>query len=229
MSGLQFCPNCGSRLKDAAQFCSSCGRKLSPGAPSADAPAPAGQPAPPPAKKVMTRKARVLYSVLALLLFAFFLLTFAKHLPGGEHPVIAAQPEVEMASAKPDQVLKPEPITPEIGNGKISFPVSLLLEKRMVGFEYEAAGVTLPLIAFITGEGKVVTAVAICEPCNSHTFRIEGDELACGNCETRWKLNNLEGIQGSCQKYPPAPVASAIVGNQVQIEEKLLKNWKLRI
>ncbi|HEY6192031.1 MAG TPA: Fe-S-containing protein [Bacteroidota bacterium] len=177
----------------------------------------------------MTRKARVLYSVLALLLFAFFLLTFAKHLPGGEHPVIAAQPEVEMASAKPDQVLKPEPITPEIGNGKISFPVSLLLEKRMVGFEYEAAGVTLPLIAFITGEGKVVTAVAICEPCNSHTFRIEGDELACGNCETRWKLNNLEGIQGSCQKYPPAPVASAIVGNQVQIEEKLLKNWKLRI
>src|SRR5207249_10102349 len=160
----------------------------------------------PPPKKIMTRKARLLYSVLALLLFAFFLLTFARHLPGGDHPVIAAQPEVEMGSAKPDQVLKPQPVIPEIRNGKIGCPLSILLDKRMIGFEYEAAGVKVPLIAFITGEGKVVTAVAICEPCNSHTFRIEGDELACGNCETRCKLNNLEGIQGSCQKYPPAPV-----------------------
>ncbi|MBI1806375.1 MAG: DUF2318 domain-containing protein, partial [Ignavibacteria bacterium] len=82
---------------------------------------------------------------------------------------------------------------------------------------------------FISPEGKLVTAIRICEPCNSHTFRIEGTELACGNCETRWKLNNLEGLQGSCQKYPPAPIASQVIGNEVQIDERLVKNWKTRI
>ena len=143
--------------------------------------------------------------------------------------MIAKQPEVETGSTKPDQVIKPERIAAEIHDGKIKFPLSILLEKRMVQFDYHSGTETVPLIAFITGEGKLVTAVAICEPCNSHTFRIEGAELACGNCETRWKLNNLEGIQGSCQKYPPAPIASAVVGREVQIDEKLVKNWKLRI
>jgi FtrD-like iron-sulfur protein/zinc ribbon protein len=229
MTGAQYCSNCGTRLKGDAQFCSSCGKPIVREVTPSAAPLPAEPISSPPGKRVMSRRAKIVYTILVLSLFALFLLTFARHLPGGAHPVIASQPEVEMGSTKPDQVLKPQPVTPEIRNGRISFPLSTLLEKRMIGFEYEYAGVTVPLIAFITGEGKMVTAVAICEPCNSRTFRIEGDELACGNCETRWKLNNLEGIQGSCQKYPPAPVPSAVVGNQVQIEEKLLKNWKLRI
>ena len=229
MNGARFCAHCGSMLKGAAQYCSSCGKPIPRNKPAQAVPAQAEPIISPPGKRVMTRKARIVYAALILLVFAIFLLTFVRHLPGGEDPVIAAQPEVEMGSARPDQVLKPEPITPEIGNGRISFPLSILLEKRMIGFEYESAGVTIPIIAFITGDGKLVTAVAICEPCNSRTFRIEGAELACGNCETRWKLNNLEGIQGSCQKYPPAPITSSVVGTEVQIEEKLLKNWKLRI
>ena len=177
----------------------------------------------------MTKRAKILYALAALSLFSVFLLIFARNLPGGENPVIEKQPEVSMGSMKPDAMLNPEPITAEVGNGRITFPLSVLLEKGMVGFDYHSSGVTIPLIAFITGEGKLVTAVAICEPCNSHTFRIEGSELACGNCETRWKLNNLEGIQGSCQKYPPCPIPSAVVGNEVQIDEGLLKNWKMRI
>lgn len=228
MTGERFCPNCGTRLKDSATFCSSCGKKIAMESPDEHPERPSVISSA-RAKRGMTRKARIVYAALALTLFAVFLLTFARHLPGGENPVIAAQPEVGTGSIQPDQVLKPEPITAKIRNGKISFALSTLLEKRMVGFEYRGSGVTIPLIAFITGDGKLVTAVAICEPCNSHIFRIEGAELACGNCETRWKLNNLEGIQGSCQKYPPAPIPSAVVGNEVQIDERLLKNWKLRI
>jgi hypothetical protein len=177
----------------------------------------------------MSRRAKLLYGGGVILVFTLFLLTFARHLPGGEHPVIAAQPEVETGSVKPDEIVKPELIAVDVREGRISFPLSAVLEKRMVEFEYQSAGVTIPVIAFITGEGKLVTAVAICEPCNSNSFRIEGAELACGNCETRWKLNNLEGVQGSCQQYPPVPIASSVVGRDVQIEERLLKNWKLRI
>jgi hypothetical protein len=228
MTGVRFCSSCGSALKEGTQFCSSCGKPVRSGAPES-VPIRPSVVASPPAKREMTRRARIVYAGLTLLLFSLLLFMFVRHLPGGAHPVIAAQPEVEMGSNKPDQVLKPEPIVVEVEDGKISFPLALVLEKRMVGFEYRHAGETLPLIAYITGDGKLVTAVAICEPCNSHTFRIEGSELACGNCETRWKLNNLEGIQGSCQKYPPAPVPSVVVGRNVQIDERLLQNWKLRI
>jgi predicted amidophosphoribosyltransferase len=230
MSGARFCPECGEALKPEGKFCPSCGKPVRQETPAA-APVPqAAQSASPiGAKRVMTRRARFVYAALTILLFALFLFTFARHLPGGANPVIAAQQEVETGYTKPDQVITPAPVEAEVRDGKISFPLSLLLEKRMVGFEYRSDVATVPMIAFITGEGKLVTAVAICEPCNSHTFRIEGTEIACGNCETRWKLNNLEGIQGSCQKYPPAPIPSTVVGNRVQIDEQLVKNWKMRI
>jgi len=223
---MPFCHKCGFKLREGASFCPSCGVATAGESRALDviATAPSG-----PARNAMTKRAKILYSIAALSLFSVFLLIFARNLPGGENPVITKQPEVSMGSIKPDAVLNPSPITVEVGNGRITFPLAALLEKRMVGFDYQSSGVTIPLIAFITGEGKLVTAVAICEPCNSHTFRIEGSELACGNCETRWKLNNLEGIQGACQKYPPAPIPSIVVGNEVQIDEGILKNWKMRI
>ena len=223
----KHCTSCGTPLKVAANFCSSCGHRVEPiGGPTAQAKIPSAALT---VKKPMSKSAKTVYTILALALFGLFAFIFADHLPGGAHPVIANQPEVAMASMYLDQKIEGQPITVIQEDGKITFPLSLLLEKKMVEFEYKTASSTLPLLAFISAEGKLVTAVRICEPCNSHRFRIEGTELACGNCETRWKLNNLEGLQGSCQKYPPDPVASTIVGNQVQIDEIVLKNWKMRI
>ncbi len=223
IAAASFCSYCGAPHKGPANFCPSCGREIRRDSPSPQLPSASHL------KHGMSRTARAGYAALVILLFGLFFLTFARHLPGGRNPVIEAQPEVGAGSVKPDEVLRPEQISAEIRDGKIVIPLAAVLEKRMVGFEYRAGGVTIPLIAFITGDGKLVTAVAICEPCNSHSFTIEGSELACGNCETRWKLNNLEGIQGACQQYPPAPVASAIVGRNVEIDELVLKNWKLRI
>ena len=99
----------------------------------------------------------------------------------------------------------------------------------MVSFAYQSATTTVPLLALISADGTVVTAVRLCEPCNSSDFTIEGNELACGKCETRWKLSNFEGLQGSCQKFPPAPIPSRVLGNYVQIDESIVANWKLRM
>jgi uncharacterized membrane protein len=170
-----------------------------------------------------------MYLAVILIISTIFVYLFQSHLPGGSHPVIVNQPEIAMSTMYMGQELDQQVITPEIQNGFVQFPLSLLLQKKIVAFDYPTSTGKLPLLAYISADGKLVTAVRMCEPCNSTTFRIEGTELVCGNCGTRWKLNNLEGVEGSCQKYPPDPVPSKVVENQVQIDETYLKNWKMRI
>ena len=177
----------------------------------------------------MSRKAKRVYTVLALGLAGVFLFIFMNHLPGKEHPVIAQQPEVALPITISYKHLEPQPVDATVEHGTISFSLTALREKKMVEFEYRTPTGTVPLLAFISTDGKLITAIRMCEPCNSSKFSIEGDELACGNCETRWKLANFEGIQGSCQKYPPDPIASEIVGDRVVIQEAVVKNWKMRI
>jgi hypothetical protein len=221
-----FCTSCGKPIVANAKFCTSCGKEL----PVATEKVPfrqeeiSGKP-----KKVMSRQTKILYACITVILFSAFLYLFTEHLPGGAHPVIGNQPSVAMATMYMGQTIKAFPITAQIENGKVVFPLSLLQEHKIVEFDYQTESNTIPLLAFITAEGKLVTSFRMCEPCNSKTFSIEGMELACGHCETKWKLNNLEGIQGSCQKYPPDPIPSSVAGNQVQIQESIIKQWKLRI
>jgi uncharacterized membrane protein len=177
----------------------------------------------------MSKKARIVYSILAVALASVFLFLFMVHLPGKEHPVIAMQPDIALPITISYTHLEPQHVDATVQNGTISFSLTDLREKKMVEFEYHSATGSIPLLAFISTDGKLITAIRMCEPCNSSKFSIEGDELACGNCETRWKLSNFEGIQGSCQKYPPDPIASEIAGDRVVIQENAVKNWKMRI
>ncbi|HUL45093.1 MAG TPA: Fe-S-containing protein [Bacteroidota bacterium] len=181
-------------------------------------------------RKPLSKRAKLTYTTLVIILCVVFLAIFAQHLPGGANPVIAKQPDVAMASMFTDVHLSAQPISVDIRNGFISFPFSILQEKKYVQFEYHLQnGTVIPLLAYISPEGKLVTSVRLCEPCNSTSFTIDGTELVCGTCGTRWKLNNLDGISGNCQKYPPAPIPSTIVGNEVRIDESLIKEWKMRI
>ena len=177
----------------------------------------------------MSAKAKMLYTLGVIVIFAIFFYLFTDHLPGGAHPVIQDQPIVAMATMYMGQTLQPHAVAATVADGKITVPLSALQEFKIVEFEYQAESNVIPLLAFISAEGKLVTSIRMCEPCNSKSFRIEGMELACGSCETKWKLNNLEGIQGSCQKYPPDPIPSQVVGNLIVIDEKLVKQWKMRI
>lgn len=177
----------------------------------------------------MSRTTKRLYTGIFIALFLFFVYLFADHLPGGEHPIIVQQPLVAMPTMYMGQTFEQQKIEFTTSGGVISFPLSLLQEKKIVEFDYHNGSLDIPLIAFINGEGRLVTGIRYCEPCNSKSFRIEGTELACGKCETRWKLNNLEGLQGACQKYPPALIQSEVVDNRVQFSEEVVKQWKIRI
>ena len=177
----------------------------------------------------MGKTAKIIYAGGALLLTAIFTSVFVNNLPGKPDPVIAAQPDVAMASTYASANLDQQPVTSRVEGGKIIISLNSVLDKKIVAFDYPSENTIIPLLAYISNDGKLVTCIRLCEPCNSHVFRIEGTELACGNCETHWKLSNLEGTKGSCQKFPPAPIPSVVVGSEIQIDEAVVKNWKMRI
>ena len=177
----------------------------------------------------MSSRAKSIYALIATGLFALFLYIYFVNLPGKPHPVIEKQPEVAMAAAYAAEPLEQQPIEVTVANGSITFPLPVVLDKKIVSFDYNSGTTIVPLMAFVNSDGKLVTAVRLCEPCDSKKFRIEGNLMICGVCGTQWKLNNLEGISGNCQKYPPAPIPSTVENSVVRIDENIVRNWKIRM
>ncbi len=114
-----------------------------------------------------------------------------------------------------------------VENGKITTSLKAIKDNTIVGFQYKGEQ-EFPLLAYISPSGKLVTAVSMCEPCKSTRFHIEGDQLVCNACGTRWILNTLKGISGGCVDYPPDEVSNDVQGDKVLIDEKIIKEWKPR-
>ncbi len=224
------CTHCGNDLKYDALFCPRCGAKVS----AHSAPASSSKEALPSAatvdgKRTMGAKAKAAYSALGLLLLLGMAIVFVKSLPGGDHPIIKNQPTVSDAQSYDGVKLTMTPVSSRVKNGFIVISLSDVIEKKMVGFTYEGKTKTVDLMAYINPQGKLVTSIAMCEPCNSKSFHTESKELVCDNCGTRWNFTNLEGISGTCQKYPPDPIPSEIVAGEIRISQKVVEDWKMRI
>ena len=86
----------------------------------------------------------------------------------------------------------------------------------------------LPLLAYISPSGNIVVATSLCEPCSGTTFHIEGDQLVCNSCGTRWTLDGLQGVSGGCTTYPPETVKYTVQGDKLIIKKADLQNWKPR-
>jgi len=115
------------------------------------------------------------------------------------------------------------------GSGYLDIPAQIVQDRKIVYFEYSKNGKKVPLMAYITPSGKLVTAISMCEPCRSTKFHIEGDEMVCNACGTRWTLEKLQGVSGGCLAYPPDVVAHALEGGKVKIQDALVLAWKPRV
>lgn len=149
-------------------------------------------------------------------------------LPSYANPIIEQQPVVTGVVQYPASPTQMKPVPVKTENGKIILPLEMVLEKKFVAFDYQSPRGAIPLLAYLSPEGKVITAVSMCEPCNSTRFHIRSDELVCNSCGTTWALDNLAGISGACQEYPPDPLPSIIDGNEIQIEETAVASWTPR-
>ncbi len=117
----------------------------------------------------------------------------------------------------------------EIGE-MVAFPLSVIEEKKIIAADYmfNSSKSRLPITAYISPEGRVVVAVAVCEPCQSESFHIRGQELVCDACATKWDLNTLEGISGGCMNYPPDELPYTVIDGMVKVEKAALEAWRPR-
>jgi len=120
------------------------------------------------------------------------------------------------------------PVEAVTRNGVLEIPLEVVKEKKLVSFSYVNKENQLPLMAYITSKGILITAVSMCEPCRSTKFHIEGTNMVCNTCGTRWELESLKGISGGCLQYPPDVIAHKIDGAKVKIKERDILNWKPR-
>lgn len=135
--------------------------------------------------------------------------------------------EAKTVSAAPVQQIPATTAATE--NGRVSVSVDEVVSKKLVAWDYRKDRITTPLLAYVTPSGAVKVATRMCEPCNSTSFRIEGNHLVCNACGSRWELETSKGIAGGCQGYPPEVLPSSIVDGKIVVDEQKVATWKPRV
>jgi hypothetical protein len=217
---MRTCPKCQTKNQDSNNFCKKCGFQLS------------GSSFQDKKEKVLgEKKSKRALIPISLSVSAIILIGVGYWIiegNTGSNPKVSSQPKVTEKVDYTGQTVRMTDIQVKVEKGKISIPLDVVREKKMVRFEYDNNGNKIPLLAYITQTGRVVTAVSMCEPCRSTRFHIQDKTLVCNACATEWNLETLKGIQGGCLNYPPDVIPSTIVKDRIQIDEKIVAQWKPR-
>ena len=182
-------------------------------------------------EKVLGEKKKSPWMFISLVVIALVLGGVAFWVIQGKitaNPKIASQQKVIEKMDYSGQAVSMTDIVAKVENGKISIPLDAVKEKKMVRFEYGGKGLKIPLLAYVTLAGRVVTAISMCEPCRSTRFHIQDKAIVCNACATEWNLETLKGMKGGCMNYPPEVIPSTVEKDRVLIEEKVVLNWKPR-
>lgn len=222
MSKVNFCPKCGNKIIEGAKFCPKCGCNLI----SRDDRNPNNK-----RDKILTKSSSKFRTTNIFLTIGFIGVIIIYFVTTGskENEIIKKQPQVVSSIEYPQLPTQMSEIQAKVENGKIIIPLDIVKQNKFVKFAYSGNNGDVPLLAYISEEGKVITAISMCEPCNSTTFHIQKDELICNSCGTTWDLNNMDAISGSCGKYPPDPIPSTVQGNEIHIDVSNVANWQRRI
>lgn len=218
---MKACPKCQTKNQDSSHFCKKCGLQLS------------NSSFQDKKEKVLGEGRRKPYWVpISLAVVAIALGAVGYFIIQGNtaaNPKVSSQPKVSGKVDYAGQTVRMTDIQAKVEKGKISIPLSEVMEKKMVRFEYSGKGVNIPLLAYVTQSGRVVTAVSMCEPCRSTRFHINDKTIVCNACYTEWDLENLKGIKGGCLNYPPDVIPSTVEKDRIVIDEKVVLNWKPRV
>jgi len=218
---MKTCPKCQTKNQDSSNFCKKCGFQLS------------GSSFQDKKEKVLGEKKKKPYWVpISLAVVAAILVVVGYWVVQGNtgaNPKVSSQPTVSGKVDYTGQSIRMTDVQASVEKGIISIPLEVVKEKKMVRFEYENNGYRIPLLAYVAPSGRVVTAVSMCEPCRSTRFHIEDKKIVCNSCATEWNLETLKGIQGGCLNYPPDVIPSTIEKDRIQIDEKIITQWKPRV
>jgi hypothetical protein len=215
------CPKCQTKNQISNRYCKKCGFSLSVTSfRDKRAMVLAG-------KKRMPLKILVSFAILTMILgvLGYWQLQRKSAL----NPRMSNLPKVSGDVSYASQAIDMTDIEATVENGRISIPIDVVLEKKIVRFEFESKGSKFPLLAYVTPSGKAVTAMSICEPCRSTRFHIQKKTMVCNACATEWKLETLQGIRGGCLNYPPDLIPSTIENDRIWIDENVVIQWRPRV
>ena len=112
--------------------------------------------------------------------------------------------------------------------GFITIPLRTVVEKKLVRFFDPEKIQSVPMIAYVTPQGKLVTAMSKSEQCGSEDFYLTGNDIHCAVCPSYWNMASLEAY-ACCQQFYPDPFPSTVVGNEVRIDPAVIRKWKSRL
>ncbi len=214
---MNICRKCGSEVQEGQKVCSVCGSAIL-----------ITQQAPPPEKASPLTVKQWMVRGLAVTVILVGIGVFLNQLLRTYHPVIDAQPEVAMATMYRDDRVPSTLIPASMEQGSITIPLNIVKEKKLVRFFDPENVQDVPMIAYVTPQGKLVTAMSKSEHCGSTDFYLSGNDIHCAGCGSYWNMASMEAY-ACCQKYYPDPFPSRISGDKIVINPAVVRGWKSRL
>ncbi len=207
------CQLCGTQVADGTDTCPQCGAKII---------AAEGGGVAPRARQGMAGKVLkvAIPVVVAIGLYSYYSDAFREY-----HPVIGKQPEVSTPDLS--RRVNSTMISSRIEGPFVIVSLKDVVKHTVVRFTDPGGVQEIPVIAYLTSSGRLVTAMSISEGCRSRDFYLEGEFIHCANCPSYWNASSLEAY-ACCQKYYPDPIPSTILGDEIRIEVDILRSWQAR-
>jgi len=216
----QKCPSCGNIItKPDARFCPQCGASL------------AEQPTIQSNQSSNQRKSsRARYLVIGgfVVIIAILFILLVQFITLEEHSVIARQPIVTEPVDYGDREIQMTDIDFRIEDGYVIFSLDDVIQHRIVFIDYQGPTSPIPVMAYISSNGKLVTAISINEPCNETRFKIVGNDIKAEKCRAIWDMNSMEAHICCTNNYPD-PIPSEVIGDEVRIWERTILSWNRRL
>jgi len=124
------------------------------------------------------------------------------------------------ASANTDgtgSVVRPTWIDASVEGNTVSIPVSLVENAKIVNFRVTYQDTSMAFMAYKLGE-QIYVRTALCPPCRSESFSLDGNVLDCDTCHTRFSATTGEGLKGACRAYPKAEVQYTVSGDKLTMD-----------
>lgn len=134
--------------------------------------------------------------------------------------------------------IDPVKIEIEESGGQVVIDLNKVKSNKVVTFDVPDVNFVLqngtpfdyvPILGYVSPNGNIIFATSLCEPCSGITFHVEGEQLVCNSCGTRWYLEDLKGISGGCPEYPPEMFQYTVQGDKVMINKAYLQSWQPRV
>ncbi len=214
---MSVCSKCGSTLVDSAKFCPSCGVAV-------EASDVRGSSAESPGSNSSLRKTWIILGTL----LATGLIAFLVYINPSAHPVIKNQPFVSEPVEPDTGFILSKPVALKDEGEFLAIPLSEIVANRLVRFEYATPTTMRAVIAYVTPEGRIVTAMSVSEHCGSTEFKLKGSHIYCARCPSHWDMTTMEAY-ACCGKYYPDPIPSEVSGDKVRIRKSVVENWAGRL